>query len=538
MIVKIHSRGTGGGSSPVDYLLGKDRNREGATLDRGDPEQMIELIDSSDYAQRYTSGVLSFAERDLPREHKDDIMDEFEKTLFIGLDRDQYSILWVEHQDKNRLELNFVVANVELQSGKRLQPYYDKADRPRVNAWKVITNAEYGLHDPDDPINKRELCTPNNLPRNKKQAAQSITDALLNIANNGDIKNRQDVVATIEGAGFEVARTTPKSISIKDPEGGGNIRLKGMIYEQDFRYGEELRAEIKGASQRYRDSSQERLRAARDTYQSTLERKREDHQQRFKRPERAYTPLSLANVDLSNRVRNHADNRVLGHSDVPIHADRGQHRHNQHANRTDRETQSFGRGYQNEPLHGHQEPQAILHSDQQSGREFRGRLHDTTRGIGGDRAQEILIEIRQNLDTADQTLAQTPFIDENLQHRAQVNRANLKLKPITQDKDDDRVRKAIAEQLGADAERQQQEASSFFDRIQQLENHVRGHLGAVSSEPRASDQLARAVRETAHSHRDQNQQLDRASEQISRSSQQAQEVSREQNRSQSRGFER
>ena len=65
MIIKIHSRGIGSGSGPVDYLLGKDRDREDARLDRGDPEQMIQLIDSSQFAQKYTSGVLSFAERDL-----------------------------------------------------------------------------------------------------------------------------------------------------------------------------------------------------------------------------------------------------------------------------------------------------------------------------------------------------------------------------------------------------------------------------------------------------------------------------------------
>lgn len=37
MIVKMFKRGAGGGSGPVNYLLGKERNREGATLLRGDP---------------------------------------------------------------------------------------------------------------------------------------------------------------------------------------------------------------------------------------------------------------------------------------------------------------------------------------------------------------------------------------------------------------------------------------------------------------------------------------------------------------------
>ncbi|MDN0395891.1 mobilization protein, partial [Salmonella enterica subsp. enterica serovar Newport str. A-211-RVH] len=35
MIVKFHARGKGGGSGPVDYLLGRERNREGATVLRG-----------------------------------------------------------------------------------------------------------------------------------------------------------------------------------------------------------------------------------------------------------------------------------------------------------------------------------------------------------------------------------------------------------------------------------------------------------------------------------------------------------------------
>ena len=43
---------------------------------------------------------------------------------------DQYRVLWVEHRDKvneetgeSRLELNFLIPNVEVNSGKRLQPF-------------------------------------------------------------------------------------------------------------------------------------------------------------------------------------------------------------------------------------------------------------------------------------------------------------------------------------------------------------------------------------------------------------------------------
>ncbi|WP_407233728.1 hypothetical protein [Escherichia coli] len=46
--------GKGGGSGPVDYLLGRERNREGATVLRGNPEEVRELIDSTPFSKKYT----------------------------------------------------------------------------------------------------------------------------------------------------------------------------------------------------------------------------------------------------------------------------------------------------------------------------------------------------------------------------------------------------------------------------------------------------------------------------------------------------
>ncbi len=90
MIVKFHPRGRGGGAGPVDYLLGKDRQREGATVLQGKPEEVRELIDASPYAKKYTSGVLSFAEKDLPPGQREKLMASFERVLMPGLDKDQY----------------------------------------------------------------------------------------------------------------------------------------------------------------------------------------------------------------------------------------------------------------------------------------------------------------------------------------------------------------------------------------------------------------------------------------------------------------
>ncbi|WP_444546743.1 plasmid mobilization relaxase MbeA [Enterobacter kobei] len=284
MIVKFHPRGRGGGAGPVDYLLGKDRQRDGASVLQGKPEEVRELIDASPYAKKYTSGVLSFAEKDLPPGQRERLMAGFERVLMPGLDKDQYSVLWVEHRDKGRLELNFLIPNTELLTGRRLQPYYDRADRPRIDAWQTIVNGRLGLHDPNAPENRRALVMPSALPEAKQEAAQAITRGLLALASSGELKTRQDVTEALENAGFEVVRTTKSSISIADPDGGRNIRLKGAIYEQSFNAGEGLRAEIESAAADYRRDAESRIQRAREVCQSGTERKREENQRRHPRP--------------------------------------------------------------------------------------------------------------------------------------------------------------------------------------------------------------------------------------------------------------
>ncbi|WP_444861454.1 plasmid mobilization relaxase MbeA, partial [Enterobacter hormaechei] len=311
MIVKFHPRGRGGGSGPVDYLLGKDRQRDGATVLQGKPEEVRELIDASPYAKKYTSGVLSFAESDLAPGQREKLMESFERVLMPGLDKDQYSVLWVEHADKGRVELNFLIPNTELLTGKRLQPYYDRADRPRIDAWQTVVNGRLGLHDPNDPANRRELVTPSALPQAQQEAVRAITQGLMVLASSGELKTRQDVTEALTGAGFEVVRTTRSSISIANPDGGRNIRLKGAIYEQSFNAGAGLGAEIESAAAIYRRDAESRIQRARGVCKSGTERKREANQQRYPRP-RPETGLSHQpehQRDTENHRADVADNR-------------------------------------------------------------------------------------------------------------------------------------------------------------------------------------------------------------------------------------
>ena len=181
MIVDFFRHGSGLSKGCLDYLLGEDREREHALVLSGDVELTAQLIDSSPFAKKYTSGCLSFYEHDLNDQDKQQIIQNFEECLFPGLNQDQYQILWVQHQDKvnqdtgqTRLEFNFVIPNVELSTGKRLQPFYAPVDLDRVDLFKQITNTQHRLYDPDDPEHRQLFLNKKNLPKDIKDFKEQL----------------------------------------------------------------------------------------------------------------------------------------------------------------------------------------------------------------------------------------------------------------------------------------------------------------------------------------------------------------------------
>lgn len=293
MIVKFFRHGTGGGSAVFDYLLGKDGDRPDAEILRGDVEQQKLLIDSLEFKRQYTSGCLSFEEAPdhLTIKQKNEVMDGFEQTITAGLTADRVSFSWVEHRDKERLELNFVIANIDLEHGRLFQPYIHSQDKTRVNAWKDLQNINYDLSDPNDPARKRLMAQRDNLPRATKEARETITEGLKDLVAEGLITSRSDVIETLQDAGFEIARKTDKAISIKNPSGGRNIRLTGGLYERDFRLSQEVQAEVERDSESYRNHVRRRFNEATRVLHKELERKREYHQARHGEPRREAKPV-------------------------------------------------------------------------------------------------------------------------------------------------------------------------------------------------------------------------------------------------------
>lgn len=217
----------------MDYLLNEREAQGTAKLLQGDPELTKSLIDGSTFAQKSVVGVLSFEEANLSEVKKREIMEQFEKSFMSGLEKEQYNILWVEHTDKGRLELNFVIPTQELTTGKRIQPYYHKADLGMKDTFQDYINLKYDLSNPKDPTKEQTITVDDRKLHQKDYKELDLK--LHSLVLEGKIDNREEMVALLRESGVEVTREGKDYISVKLPESGKAQRFKGGIYGEEFR---------------------------------------------------------------------------------------------------------------------------------------------------------------------------------------------------------------------------------------------------------------------------------------------------------------
>lgn len=100
--------------------------------------------------QKVCIDCLSFEEANIEFNKKIEIMNEFERLIFNNA-IDEYNILWVEHSDKGRLELNFAIPKINLKNKKNFNPYWYKKDFYKVDYWQNSINLRFGFSNPKDP---------------------------------------------------------------------------------------------------------------------------------------------------------------------------------------------------------------------------------------------------------------------------------------------------------------------------------------------------------------------------------------------------
>ena len=487
MIVDFFRHGSGLSKGCLDYLLGEDREREHAQVLSGDVELTAQLIDSSPFAKKYTSGCLSFYEHDLSDQDKQKIMQNFEECLFPGLDKDQYQILWVQHQDKinqdtgeTRLELNFVIPNVELSTGKRLQPFYAPVDLDRVDLFKQITNTEHSLYDPDDPEHRQLFLNKKNLPKDIKDFKEQLHQRVYRAVSNGEVADRQELVQWLESNQINVTRQVKNSISIENPYEGAKrpIRLEGEIYEQGFRATGEYRQEVQQRIEEYRGATSERYRANVTDYQRQLEHKSQYHCDRYptvgrenspehskQRPNgrEAVEPVSkLAAIEIEpfNAIKRgntepRTESSESSRTEKTYHFEYGADfsssyfaysdflawsRHQKQVQRDagakHRDQRETNEGRPFEPIGGQfddqhmqatrQQSTAPMYSDQQERRRMAERLHDSNGVLNDDRIRNTIIENhRRTTATINATTSAIAKATASFRHNANQNYPSL-----------------------------------------------------------------------------------------------------------------
>jgi len=234
MIVKFFKGGRTlkGAKSAVGYLLNKRVEEGTAKVIKGDPNLTLKIISQIKNKWKFSSGVISFEEK-INSSLLPQIIEEFEKVFFAGMDKDQYNILWVEHKDKGRTELHFIIPRIELRTWKAFNPYLHKKDLKKKDLFQDYINKKYNLKSPKQVeryATKAEIKWSNKNNELKKQINTYIEEAI----GKGLVEDREDIVNLLTDAGFEITRKGKNYISVKLPDMQKAIRLKGAIYEENF----------------------------------------------------------------------------------------------------------------------------------------------------------------------------------------------------------------------------------------------------------------------------------------------------------------
>jgi hypothetical protein len=235
MIVKWFKYGSGNGKAAFAYLLNHRVHDKTAKVLRGNPNLTLSIIQSLQTKKRYKSGCLSFEEsaENITEHTKQAIMDLFEQTVFPSMDESNRNICWVEHSDKGRLELNFVIPRVELSTYKAFNPYYHRNDKARFEAFRDYINKKYQFSDPNDPNKQQRLNLGGIVKYTKAAQIKHLDLYMTELIESGVIQNREGVIAELKALGYEISRKGRDFLSIKLPQGKA-IRLKGKYYSEDW----------------------------------------------------------------------------------------------------------------------------------------------------------------------------------------------------------------------------------------------------------------------------------------------------------------
>lgn len=276
----------------LDYLLRTKKPEEQKFVEvlsqtnRSDIENFNEYIKEKNFKNPFITGVLSFEEKDIDPELKTKIMNDFEDMMFSGIEpENRPPVIWIQHKDKNRLELNYTTFN-SLMNKKHFQCYYHLSDKKLFNSFCEKINYENNISSVLDVQEHKARNTlvntlNNKIPEDKKAVVEKLQEDILSKIITEEINNREELISFIQSKNIIINRVRENAISIKFSKEDKPISLKGDIYEQNRDY-KTYRTESTidhRADQQYVESQ---LRQHRENFDTELEKRHSRNRTRFK----------------------------------------------------------------------------------------------------------------------------------------------------------------------------------------------------------------------------------------------------------------
>lgn len=257
MHIKFLAHGTGDPQRAVAYLLAMhDHNsipRPMVKVLRGNPQQVADLAETLPFVHGYTSGVISWhADDDPSLDEVNEVLDDFMRVAFAGLEPDQYACSAVWHGG----HVHIFAARVELRSGlshNMAPPGWEDAFDSLRDYW----NFKMGWASPADPRRARQVqpgplfkanlsalrrieadellgafaVEPDLQGREQRKAA--VVEWIRGRVLAGAINSREDLILSLGQIG-ELTRVSHDFISIRMEEDGKALRLKGTLFDERF----------------------------------------------------------------------------------------------------------------------------------------------------------------------------------------------------------------------------------------------------------------------------------------------------------------
>ncbi len=262
MLVKFWgtNQGGGDGDGSVNYLLNERVKQGTAKVLKGDANLTKSLLLSLTQKHKACVGCLSFEESNIDKSLKYELMESFENALLTESMQNRYNILWVEHTDKGRLELNFVIPKIDLERQKAFNPYYHKVDLKRIDTWQNVVNLKYTFTNPKD-LEKQQISNYHNTKTPQGKAIfknyKELDNYLYNAVTQGLLNSRAEIIELLQASNYEITRQGKDYISVKLPNQQKAKRLKGIIYDERFTEQRLIEQELREYSQK-KDTSRKR----------------------------------------------------------------------------------------------------------------------------------------------------------------------------------------------------------------------------------------------------------------------------------------